>query len=199
MLVGAIICHFTETERYSVGEREQGGKSQLSSKQINLIDDVWDDWWNWIEDLIQSFLLTLKMIFPSPAENNFSYSCWKWFQELDGHCKRWDLCISMFCVARYFCTISVGGSTCLKYQWPSNFWITITFNSSQIFHAHPLRNLLFELIFGQQLPLFNWSPYIYWKWNWSDLQCPNILSETQKLRKIKGEGRVFVTYDLLWG
>ena len=44
MLVGAIICHFTETERYSVGEREQGGKSQLSSKQINLIDDVWDDW-----------------------------------------------------------------------------------------------------------------------------------------------------------
>ena len=44
MLVGAIICHFTETERYSVGEREQGGKTQLSSKQINLIDDVWDDW-----------------------------------------------------------------------------------------------------------------------------------------------------------
>ena len=44
MLVSAIICHFTETERYSVGEREQGGKSQLSSKQINLIDDVWDDW-----------------------------------------------------------------------------------------------------------------------------------------------------------
>ena len=76
--------------RWKIFNRWKGARRDKStffesSKQINLIDDVWDDWWNWIEDLIQSFLLTLKMIFlltlkiifPTPAENDYSFPCWK--------------------------------------------------------------------------------------------------------------------------
>ena len=68
--------------RWKIFNRWKGARRDKStffesSKQINFIDDVWDDWWNWIEDLIQSFLLTLKMIFPTHAENDFSFPCWK--------------------------------------------------------------------------------------------------------------------------
>ena len=65
----------------------------------------------------------------------------------------------------------------------------ITFNLSPIFDTQLFRHLLkFILISGQKLPLFNWSSNIFWKWKWSDLQYPNILSRKLELRKMRRGG-----------
>ena len=39
-----------------------------------------------------------------------------------------------------------------------------------------LNSCISLLISGYNLPLFNWSSNIFWKWNWSDMQYQNILT-----------------------